>query len=115
MLGSVGVGGSIAILLLVGFVAGAGATWLLFWLKERRQVRIEVGAACGAVVLHARAAAALDMQPAVLLNTLNAHVHLIVLPDAPLQLEYRNRFGDAVRAGLPDVSAMVKVRFQPFS
>ena len=47
VLGSVGVGGSIAILLLIGFVAGAGATWLFFWLKERRQVRIEVGAANG--------------------------------------------------------------------
>ena len=31
------------------------------------------------------------------------------VPPLP-QLEYRNRFGDAVRAGLPDVTAMVRVR-----
>ena len=54
MLGSVGVGGSIAILLLIGFVAGAGATWLFFWLKERRQVRIEVGPGEGRVLLQLR-------------------------------------------------------------
>lgn len=45
VVGSVGVGGSIAILLLIGFVVGAGASWLFFWLRQRRQMRIEVCAA----------------------------------------------------------------------
>ena len=42
MVGSVGKGGSIAILLLIGFLLGAGASTLLFWWQKRRQMRIEV-------------------------------------------------------------------------
>lgn len=69
VIGSVGVGGSIALLLLIGFVVGGGVTGLFFWWRERRRMRIE--------------------------------------------LEYRNRYGDAVRSGLPDVSAMVKAAHTP--
>ncbi|KAL4432213.1 hypothetical protein ABPG77_005975 [Micractinium sp. CCAP 211/92] len=69
VMGSVGVGGSIALLLLIGFAVGAGLTGLFFWWRERRRMRIE--------------------------------------------LEYRTRYGDAVRSGLPDVSAMVKAAHTP--
>jgi hypothetical protein len=42
-MGSVGVGGSVAILLLIGFVVGAVSSWLFFWWQQRRAMRIEVG------------------------------------------------------------------------
>ncbi|PSC68678.1 hypothetical protein C2E20_7735 [Micractinium conductrix] len=63
-LGGVGVGGSIALLLLIGFVLGGGAASLFFWWHQRRAMRIE--------------------------------------------LEYRDRFGETVRTGVPDVAALVK-------
>jgi hypothetical protein len=46
VVGSVGVGGSIAILLLIGFVLGGASSWLFFWWQQRRAVRIEVGCCC---------------------------------------------------------------------
>ncbi|KAI3423836.1 hypothetical protein D9Q98_009672 [Chlorella vulgaris] len=42
VVGSVGVGGSIAILLLIGFVLGGASSWLFFWWRQRRAVRIEL-------------------------------------------------------------------------
>lgn len=47
VMGSVGVGGSIALLLLIGFAVGAGITGLFFWWRERRRMRIEVGKPTG--------------------------------------------------------------------
>lgn len=47
VMGSVGVGGSIALLLLIGFAVGAGVTGLFFWWRERRRMRIEVSWAAG--------------------------------------------------------------------
>jgi hypothetical protein len=46
VVGSVGKGGSIAILLLIGFVLGGACSTLLFWWQKRRQLRIEVGRQC---------------------------------------------------------------------
>lgn len=42
VVGSVGVGGSIAILLLIGFVVGAASSAVFFWWRQRRAMRIEV-------------------------------------------------------------------------
>lgn len=55
VVGSVGKGGSIVILLLIGFIVGAGFSWLIFWRRERRQRRIEVGPPCA--LMHAEAGA----------------------------------------------------------
>lgn len=47
-----GVGGSIALLLLIGFVVGGGVTGLFFWWRERRRMRIEVGNTAGSCGVH---------------------------------------------------------------
>lgn len=91
VLGSVGKGGSIAILLLVGFVLGGACSWLVFWWRQRRALRIEVG-----------------RQPRSLAFLLDKGCAPTLLHHAP-QLEYRDRYGNAMQHGLPDVSAMVKV------
>ncbi len=42
MLGDVNVGGSVVILLLIGFVVGFGLAWFIFWRRQRRQMRLDL-------------------------------------------------------------------------
>jgi hypothetical protein len=133
VVGSVGKGGSIAILLLIGFVLGAGCSTLLFWWQKRRQLRIEVrrrawglnprglpGLAylccCPATSLPARLATPpphiAGQVPCCLAGHLPDHPPLLAsacLCPPCVQLEYRGRYGSSAQRDFPDVNAMVKV------
>jgi hypothetical protein len=42
VLGSVNVGGSVVILLLIGFVVGFGLAWFIFWRRQRKQMLLDL-------------------------------------------------------------------------
>lgn len=114
VLGDVNVGGSIVILLIIGFVVGFGLAWLIFWRRQRKQVLLEVGKQALRRPLRSRLQRSVLASPPgqFAAQRIPAHPHSARTARL-VQLEYRQRCAESKKQDLPDVGAMVQSAAAP--